>query len=304
MANNLEKSQKYLDLILELFKRGSLTARLDTESMQYDHADAKTVKVLTVSTTGLGNYVKDQGYPQGAITTAWVPFELNQDRGAKFLLDRIDDDEVLGLTIGRAAQEFTDFQMVPELDAYRFSKYHSGAGKVVEATYNELTPDTNLGSFARLLMDIDQAATYMNGLDVPEQGRILFVNQNLEITLRGAVNRVWGSDFAVNTRIETYNGLQIVYVPNKRFQTLIELNSGENNQWGYKIDPASQDINFILMYPRAVIQASKTAKGKFINADENPNVDSHQFAFRIFHDAFVIEKLKDGVYASIKPVTP
>jgi len=294
MSNNLEKSQKYLDLILELFKRGSLTARLDTESMQYDHSDAKTVKVLTVSTTGLGNYVKDVGYPQGAITTAWVPFELNQDRGAKFLLDRIDDDEVLGLTIGRAAQEFTDFSMIPELDAYRFAKYFDGAGTKTTATFAT-------GQGQQLLQAIDVAATNMNGKDVPDTGRILYVNQDLELLFRGAVSRQWQNDFTINTRIDSYNGMTVVYVPNKRFQSLIELNSGENNEWGYKIDEDSQAINFILMYPRSVIQASKTAKGKFISADENPNVDSHQFAFRIFHDAFVIDKLKDGVYASVVP---
>jgi len=289
MANNLERSQKYLKLILELFKKGSLTARLDSESMQYDHSDAKTVKVLTVSTTGLGNYVKDQGYPQGAITTAWIPFELNQDRGAKFLLDRIDDDEVLGLTIGRAAQEFTDFQMVPELDAYRFAKYYDGAGKKVSADLNRET----------ILEAFDQAAVHLNSLDVPESSRILYVNQNLELATRAALNRVYANEGTINTRVTNYNGMEIVYVPNKRFQTLIELNSGENNEWGYKIDPASKPINFILMYTRSVIQASKTAKGKFISADENPNVDSHQFAFRIFHDAYVIDKLKDGVYSHI-----
>ncbi|MCL2174577.1 MAG: hypothetical protein FWB73_00900 [Treponema sp.] len=287
MANNLEKSQKYLDLILELFKKGSLTARLDSESMQYDNSDAKTVKVLTVETTGLGNYVKDQGYPQGAITTAWTPFELNQDRGAKFLLDRIDDDEVLGLTIGRAAQEFTDFQMVPELDAYRFAKYFDGAGKKLTANLNR----------ENILEAFDAAAVYLNSLDVPETSRILYVNQNLELATRAALNRVYANEGTINTRVTNYNGMEIIYVPNKRFQTLIELNSGANDQWGYKVDANSKSINFILMYTRAVVQASKTAKGKFISADENPNVDSHQFAFRIFHDAFVIDKLKDGVYA-------
>ena len=290
-TNNLERSQKYLNLILELFKRGSLTARLDSESMQYDHTDANIVKVLSVETTGLGNYQKDVGYPQGAITTQWIPFELKVDRGMRFLLDRIDDDEVLGLSIGTAAQNFTDMQMIPELDAYRLNKYYTGAGKKDVATFTAGTD---------LLTAIDTAATYMNGLDVPDVGRILYVNQDLELLLRAALNRVWQNDFAINTRIETYNGLQIVYVPNKRFQTLIELNSGENDQWGYKIDPTSKSINFMLLYPKSVVQASKTARGKFISADENQRVDSHEFQFRVFHDAFVIDKLKDGVCVNAK----
>jgi len=291
-TNALEKSQKYLDLILELFGRGSLTSRLDSESMQYDHRDARTVKVLTVKTTGLGNYEKDVGYPQGAITAEWIPLELAVDRGVKFLLDRIDDDEVLGLTIGKAAQVFTDYEMVLELDAYRFAKYYDGAGTKQTAPSGGIA-DTNL------LELIDQATTHMNGLDVPTEGRILFVNQKHELIMRKALNRVWANESAINTQVTHYNGLEIVYVPNKRFQTLIELKDGANNEWGYVVDPASTPINFMLMQPKCVVQAAKTAKGKFISADEPAStVDSHQFLFRIFHDAFVIERLKDGVYVN------
>jgi hypothetical protein len=252
--------------------------------------------VLTVKTTGLGNYENDVGYPQGAITAEWIPLELTVDRGAKFLLDRIDDDEVLGLTIGKAAQVFTDYEMIPEMDAYRFAKYFDGAGKVVEQT---LTPSGG-GSTTNVLTAIDQAATYMNNLDVPEAGRILYVNQNLEFEFRGLVSRFWSNDAAINTKIESYNGLQVVYVPNKRFQTLIELNSGDNNEWGYTTPTGAVDINFILMQPKSVVQASKTARGKFITADDNQRADSNEFQFRVFHDAFVIDRLKDGVYVSVK----
>jgi hypothetical protein len=56
----------------------------------------------------------------------------------------------------------------------------------------------------------------------------------------------------------------------------------------------------MLIYPQSVIQASKTARGKFISADENHNLDSHEFHFRIFHDAKVIEPLKDGVYVHLE----
>jgi len=289
--NTLERSQKYLALILELFKRGSLTARLDSESMQYDNTDGKTVKVLTVKTTGLGNYEKDSGYPQGAITAEWIPLELTVDRGAKFLLDRIDDDEVLGLTIGKAAQVFTDYEMIPELDAYRFAKYFDGAGKQETET---------LSGGAELLTAIDTAATYMNNLDVPQEGRILYVNQDLESLMRAGLNRQWSNDSAINTQIKSYNGLEILYVPKKRFKTLIELNSGEDNQWGFTTPAGAVDINFILMQPKSVVQASKTARGKFITADENQRVDSNEFQFRVYHDAFVIERLKDGVYASVR----
>jgi len=285
---------------MELFKKGSLTARLDTESAQFDHSDSKTIKVLTVKTTGMGAYQKDVGYPKGSITTTWTPFELNQDRGVQFMLDNVDNDEVLALTIGRAAQEFTDFHMIPELDAYRFMQYAKGAGKIVNGGLYGIDDPPGGSGGKILLMNIDRAATYMNEMNVPETGRILYVNQDLELTLRAALSRVWSNDFAVNTKIESYNGLQIVYVPSKRFNTLIKLNTGANNEWGYDVDDDSKEINFMLMYPRAVIQASKTAKAKFFTVEENQTADSALFQFRIFHDAFVIPELKDGVYVDVR----
>jgi hypothetical protein len=287
MPNNLEKSQKYLSLILELFNKGSLTARLDSASFQYDNTDAKIVKVLTVDTTGMGTYDRDTGYPKGSITATWIPFELNCDRGAKFLLDRIDDDEVLGLTIGAAAKNFTERHMIPELDAYRLSKYADGAGKQEDDTLSAET----------ILDAIDRAAVYLNEKNVPDTGRILYVNQSLELHLRKALSRQWSNDAVINTRVTNYNGMEILYVPSSRFYSEVTLNSGAGDQWGYAKADAAVGVNFLLLYPQSVIQASKTARGKFITADDNPNLDSHEFHFRIFHDAKVIEPLKDGVYA-------
>jgi hypothetical protein len=289
MANNLERSQKYLDLILELFNKGSMTARLDSQSFQYDNTDAKIVKVLTVDTTGMGTYSKETGYPKGSITATWIPFELNVDRGAKFVLDRIDDAEVLGLTIGAAAKKFTERHMIPELDAYRLSKYAAGAGRQEEAELDATT----------ILDAVDTAAVYLNEKDVPEAGRILYVNQNLELPLRKALSRQWANEAVINTRVTTYNGMEIMYVPSSRFYSEVTLNSGAGDQWGYAKEADAVGVNFLLLYPQSLIQASKTARGKFISADENPNLDSHEFHFRIFHDAKVIEPLKDGVYAHL-----
>jgi hypothetical protein len=287
--NSLEKSQKYLDLVLELFKKGSLTQRLDTECMQYDNLDASVVKALIIKTTGLGNYEKDKGYPQGAITAKWENLVLNTDRGVRFMLDRVDNDEVLALTIGKAAQSFVDYEMTPEMDAYRFVKYCDGAGEKKTATLDK----------DNVLEAIDAADAHLNEKNAPTEGRILFVSQKLETLFNKAVSRTYANEDRINTRIKNYNGMDVIYVPSTRFQTVIQLEPGDT-AWGYKAGAGSKDINFMLMHPKSVVQAAKTARGKFIKADENQTVDSDEFLFRIFHDAFVIEALADGVYANTK----
>jgi len=287
MPNTLEKSQKYLDLILELYRKGSLTAPLDTQSVQFDPVDANVVKILRVNTTAMGNYVRDTGYPQGSVTTQWDSYTLAVDRGVKFMLDRLDEEEILAMTIGRAADEFTRDKMIPELDAYRFAKYYGGAGTKIAATLNE----------NNILEAIDTAAVLMNNNEVPDDGsRQLFVNQNLELAIRKALNRVFANDSAINTRVMSYNGMNIVYVPASRFKTMIALNDGTGGEWGYT--GGGNAINFILLDPKAVWQVTRAARGKFITADQNQNLDSNEFHFRICHDAGTITGKTIGVYAN------
>jgi hypothetical protein len=289
--NSLEKSKMYLDTILELFNRTSLTEPLNSASQQYNWMGADELKVLMIKTNGLGDYQKDIGYPQGSIEATWETMKLVTDRGVKFLLDRVDNDEVLALTMGRVAEDFTKFRMVPELDAYRLAKYANGAGEKV----------TGALTATSLLTAINTAKVHMNCHDVPVDSRILFINQDLELAMSEALNRVFAGESSINTEIKNFNGMRIVYVPSNRFQTKIMLKSGEDSEWGYEADPTSVDINFMLLYPKLVVQAAKVANGKFISADDPGNeIDSHKFLFRIYHDAFVIDPLKDGVYVHTK----
>jgi hypothetical protein len=290
--NSLEKSTMYLNAIMELFYKNSLTAPLETASRQIDFSDGDEVRVLMIKTTGLGDYQRDVGYPQGAVEAKWETLKLATDRGTKFLLDRIDNDETLALTMGHMIDNFTKTQMVPELDAFRFSKYANGAGEKANITFSSTTA---------ILPEIDRARVHLNKKNVPLDGRYLFVNQDLEWKLSNELQRMWSNEAAINTMVRSYNGMQIVYVPDSRFQTLIQLKTGDSMDFGYEVDPASKKINFLLMYPGSVVQAAKTNKGKFVSKDEPATmVDSDIFMFRIFHDAFVINPLKDGVYASIE----
>jgi hypothetical protein len=287
--NTLEKSKMYLDIMLELFVRASITNRLDAESQQFDFHGADELKILKLNTTGLGDYKKDVGYPQGAITAVWETIKLEQDRGVKFLLDRVDDDEVMGLTIGRVAQNFVDYQMAPELDAYRFAKFAAGAGRSETGALDKTT----------ILDAIDTAKSHLNKNNVPKEGRILFVNEDLETAFNGAINRSWANESTINREVFRYNGMDILFVPPNRFHDEIVLHSGEEDKWGY--DPDGKEINFMLLYPKAVVQARKVSNPKFISADEPANeVDSNKFMFRIYHDAFVLDRYKDGVYVNKK----
>ena len=63
MANSIEYASKFLPVIDDIYKAESVTECLDTSSMA-DFSGANEIKILKVSTTGLGTYSRTGGYPR------------------------------------------------------------------------------------------------------------------------------------------------------------------------------------------------------------------------------------------------
>lgn len=285
MANSISLANKFLPIIDEVYKANAVTTALDSQKL--DFGGVNEVKVLKVSTTGLGDYSRSSGYPKGDVTAAWEVMKLTEERGKEISIDRMDNEETLGMTFGAVTGNFMREWVVPELDAYRFAKYASTEG-ILTTAGAALTKDTIIGA-------IDMAVAEMDGNEVPTEGRILFVNSDLKSALNQALNRQWGSDSAVNTILDGYNNMKIVYVPRTRFYTNIALNDGSAN-WGYAKSDGAAAINFMIIHPSAVVQVEKFALPKIFSPEVNQKSDSWIFQFRLYHDAFVYENKKSGVY--------
>ena len=287
MANSIEYASKFLPVIDDIYKEQSVTEGLDTSTMA-DFSGANEIKVLKVTTTGLGNYSRSEGYPKGDITAVWETMKLTQERGKEITIDRMDDEETLGMVFGSVTGNFMREWVIPEIDAYRFSKYASTEG--ISKTSATLTKDT-------IIEAIDEAVMEMDGNEVPQEGRVLFVNSDLKPALNGALSRQWGNESETNTVINGYNNMKVIYVPKNRFYTAIDMNTGEGT-WGYSKNSGAKDINFMIIYPQALVQAKKFVMPKIFSPDENQKMDSWLFQFRLYHDAFVYENKVKGIYLS------
>ena len=131
--------------------------------------------------------------------------------------------------------------------------------------------------------------------EIPEEGRILFVNSDLQLLLNQSVSRCYGSDAAVNTIMGTYNGMKVVYVPASRFITKVDLADGTTG-CGFSRASDAENINFMLVYPGSVLQVEKFAMPKIFTPDENQDKDMWKFQFRLYHDCFVYDNKAKGIY--------
>lgn len=295
MANTVNLTDIFLRVLDQAYKASSKTAMLDAITQTPPFVGTNEVQVMKLSMVGLGTYSRTAGYPAGDLTAAWETITLAAERGREFTLDRMDDEEMLGLVLGNLVTEWMRLYVNPEIDAYRFSKYASFSG------VSEVVSPTTLSS-STVLAALDVATVQMNADEVPEEGRKLFVSDTVQSFLDAAVTRMYGNDANISTRVREYNNMEVVMVPQTRFYKGVTLNAGATGgAGGYtKTSSTGRDINFLMVHPSAVLQPIKLNQVKYFSPDIWQGGDFHAWQYRLYHDAFVYENKVDGVYSHIK----
>lgn len=287
--NGIELAEKFQPILDEIYKKESLTARLDGLSKPVDHNDARTVYVYKTSMVGLGDYDRATGFAAGNVTGVWEALELTKDRGRAFSVDAMSDEETLGMAFGTLVGEFIRTKVVPELDAYRFATYAGKAsGKPTAAA---------LTTSSGVLTAIDLAQKTLDGKEVPREGRVLYASEDIYYLLKGALTRTWVSDGTVDRNIERLDGMDVVMVPQTRFYEGIDLiNGSDPSTGGYGQTSGKKKLNFLLLHPSAVLQIAKHNPLRVFAPDLNQTADAWLFQYRIYHDAFLYDNKTDSVY--------
>jgi hypothetical protein len=290
MANSIDLATKFVAVLDRIYKALSLTSRLDSPTdPTASFEGANVVKVMKTSVVGLGTYSRSTGYPKGDVTITWEALTLAASRGREFSIDRMDNEETLGMAFGTLADEFMRTQAVPEIDAYRFAKYAgwSGISTVAGATL----------SASDVLAAIDAGQAQLDADEVPQEGRLIYVSNSVGGFVKAAVTRILGNESSVDRRVFDLDGSPIIPVPQGRFKTAIDLDAGATTSaGGYAASAGAKDINFMIIYPPAVLQAVKHEKMKIFDPDVNQAKDAWLAQYRIYHDAFVYENKVDGIY--------
>jgi hypothetical protein len=291
MTTSIELATKFQPILDEIYKKTSLTARMDSPTKPVDFMGANVVKVFKTSMVGMGTYSRTTGYPAGDVTGSWEALTLAASRGRAFSIDRMDDEESLGMAFGKLAGEFLRLKVAPEVDAYRFAKYASWSGI---STVSEAALTTG----AAVLAAFDAAMEQMDGDEVPSEGRLLYTSTGIYSLLKAAISRSLANEAAVDRRVKMLDDVEVISVPQSRFYTQITLNPGSTSDAGGYAKTAStgRDINFMLIHPTAVLQATKHAKMKVFDPDQNQTADAWLMQYRLYHDAFVYDNKVKGVY--------
>jgi hypothetical protein len=290
MANQIAKFKKYVDLLDEVYQNASKTAVLESDAiLAQQGANANEIVIPKLAMDGLGDYDRNSGYVNGDVTMDNETVKFNYDRGRKFSVDAMANEETAGLAFGKLAAEFIRTKVVPEQDAFRFATYANIANTKVSGT---------LSTGADVLAALQAATTAMDDAEVPSENRHLFITPALLIAAQNVdttKSREILSAFASITK-----------VPQARFYTAIDLYDGKTSgetAGGYvkhvstgSSDPAGKDINFLIAEKSAVLQFTKHRVDKAIPPEDNPSADAWTFNFREYGLADVYENKTAGIY--------
>lgn len=298
MANSIEAAALFQKACDQQIIEGSTSGWMEANAGNVKYSGGREIKIPTISTDGLGNYDRNSGYPKGKVALTYQTKTMTQDRGIEFLLDRIDVDE--SGFIATAAETMRVFQsenVIPEIDAYRYSKLYkliSAAGH--SETY---TPDKST-IISTLKADIGEVRDKCGSntdlviiMSIPVSEKLSDGEE-----FQRYINLTAFKQGEISTEIMTLNGIPIIRVPSARLKTAYTFNSGASS-FGFTPTSDAKDINWIICPKSAPIAVSKTDGVKIFDPSQTQGADAWKIEYRKFHDLWVPNKALDAMRASV-----
>lgn len=290
MPNAITLFKKYIDKLDEVYKQSALTADLDADStLVQAGANANEIVIPKMQLDGLADYSRNSGYVGGDVTLTNETVQFNYDRGRKFNVDAMDNEETAGVAFGRLSAEFIRTKTVPEMDAFTFAKLAgtTGISKATAATY----ADGNAW-----LAALVAGQSKLDEDEVSAENRILYITPT-------GYNAIHAVD-TTKSREVLASFSKIVKVPQSRFYTAIDLYDGTTSgetAGGYVKDATNgKDINFMIVQKDAVIKYPKHVVNKVVTPEANQTNDGWMFFYRAYGLVDVYDNKVAGIYLSNK----
>ena len=274
---------KYLNQVDFLYSETSKSAILDGNNAIVSMSKGcNEMKFPKITVDGLSDYSRTTGYEAGDVSVEFESKKPNYDRGIKFNIDEMDDEETDGIMLGNTLGLLEKDKVAPEIDAFRFATYASASGISTVAPADLTTGEAVLNALVTATAQMDNDSVEMND-------RVLFITPPL---LLAAENVDTTKSKAILSRFSS-----IVQVPQSRFYTAIDLKSkSKDNATGYAKSIGAKNINFMIISKSAVIQFTKHIFNKPLSPDNNPDGDSWVIRYRKYGIAEVYDNKKKGIY--------
>ena len=283
--NLLEYGVKTANVLDQAFIPASAFGFLATNPNKINFTGAKEVEVVNIDMSGLGDYDRSNGFPQGSLSETRSLYKLAMDRGRTFSFDAVDEDEA-GV---KGADYMALFQrkfVVPEVDAYTASKLYYFASQGSNTTNVSLSVSNVIASLASA---VDSAMEI--GGDTEEY--VIIVPRSVKTlidTSTESTRFLNVADFkkgALNFKVQTINDVPIIPVTSKLMYSSFDfLNGVDAAQYngGFVQHSGAVAIQYIVMPKTAAAMITKTQKIRTFAANVNQAADAWKMDYRRCYD--------------------
>ncbi|MGO3650952.1 hypothetical protein [Vagococcus sp.] len=306
MSNTLEYSKIFQPVLDKQVVQEATSGWMEANAGQVKYNGGNEVKLPSLTMDGLGDYDRQTGYVDGDVTLEWDTHKLTQDRGRRFQLDSQDVDETnFVATAGNVMGEFQRTQVVPEIDAFRYSKIATlvkGAGNSREI---ELTASNALDE---LLQDLavleDKIGTQSNVIVTlsPVMVQLLASNERFKNLTSESVLKQGDLDL----RLTSINDNALRKVASKLLKSQFTFQDGKTSgqeAGGFANAAGAQNINWLITTKDAPIAISKTDVIRVFDPLTNQDANAWRMDYRKYHDLWIPKNKLEKVYANLVPVT-
>jgi hypothetical protein len=303
MANTFEYAKIYQEMLDLQTAQQATSGWMEANAGQVRYNGGNAIKIPKLSLDGLGDYDRvNHSYPQGGVAFAFETETMVMDRACELRFDRNDVDETnFTVTAQNVMNEFQRLHVIPEIDAYRYSKI--AAYVIANGGESEYTPDADT-VFNQFITDLyammDASGTSADNaaaiVSTPVMGLLESALINKNRHLGASSIRRGDADFAVSS----IDGVPLIAVNSPRMKTSYVFEAGSGN-FGFTPDADAQNINWIIGPRTAPIAASKTDAVNVFAPGQHPNGDCWIIQFRKYHDLWIPENRINNIIVSVTP---
>ena len=289
--NTLEYAKIFQSQLDRQIVEGATSGWMEDNTGQVKYSGGNEVKIPTISTQGLGDYDRDNGFVRGAVTLSYETYKMTQDRGRTFSLDAMDVDESNFIAnAGNVMGVFQSEHVIPEIDSYRYSKIFALAkagGKATEGyTAAKATIVEKLKADIQAIRNTVSLNANLVIIMSPITAGIL--SDALENSRRIDIGNFKQGE--IDLTIKKFDGLPIIEVPSARLKTLYKKQDGKTvgqEAGGLVADTNAKDINWIITSKNVPIAVSKTDLTRIFNPMENQQANAWKIDYRKYHDIWI-----------------
>jgi len=266
----------------------------------------REVKIPMMSMDGLADYDRQAGFVDGSVNLSWQTMTMDMDRGRRFTFDEHEVSETnFILTAGTVMGEFQRTRVVPEIDAYRYSKLASIAkadGKVVSG----YTP-AKASILEKLYLDIATVQDKV-GSDIP-----LVITMSTRVAALFSLStelqrHIDVTDFTkgdVTIKTKSLDGVHpIIPVSAERLKTeyvFLDGKSTSQEPGGFKAGASAKSINWLISPRNAPIAVSRTDNVRIFTPETYQPARAWATDYRKYHDLWVPKNRAAGILANLAP---